>query len=122
MKPRDCKLYNKIKRRVYVKYPTHSAYRSGFLVKQYKREFSKKYGKSKKPYIGNKTRKKGLTRWFAEKWRNSRGQIGYKYKNDIYRPTIKISHKTPKTYKELSSKTIKKSRRIKYKKGRVTKF
>ena len=60
--------------------------------------------------------KKGLNRWFKEKWKNTRDEIGYKYKNDIYRPTKRITKATPITYEELSAKDIKKARRTKYKK------
>lgn len=121
MKPVDIKLYNKVKKTIYKKYPKHSAYRSGILVKNYKKQFTKKYGKSKKAYKGKKT-KKGLTRWFAEKWRNQRGEIGYKYKSDIYRPTKRITKKTPKTFKDLTKKRIKTARKIKYTKGRIRRF
>ena len=58
-KPTDNSLYNKIKKDIYKKNPKHSAYRSGILVKTYKKEFLKKYGK-KKPYTGKKTKKRGL--------------------------------------------------------------
>ena len=34
--PSDKKLYEKVKKEIYKKYPKHSAYRSGLLVKQYK--------------------------------------------------------------------------------------
>ena len=34
--PTDKKLYEKVKAEIYKKYPTHSAYRSGLLVKEYK--------------------------------------------------------------------------------------
>ena len=34
--PKDLKLYKKVKEEVYKKYPKHSAYRSGILVKTYK--------------------------------------------------------------------------------------
>ena len=44
MKPSDSKLYNKIKKRIYKKNPIHSAYRSGLLVKTYKKQYAKKYG------------------------------------------------------------------------------
>ncbi len=120
--PTDTKLYNKIKKEVYKQHPKHSAYRSGILVKTYKNKFSKKYGNKKSPYLGNKTRKKGLTRWFDEKWVNQRGEVGYKYKNDIYRPSKRITKKTPVTHKELTKKQIKRARRIKYTKGRVKRF
>jgi len=121
-KPSDSKLYNKIKERIYKEQPHHSAYRSGKLVKEYKKQFTKKYGKRKSPYKGNKTKKNGLKRWFDEKWTNQRGEIGYKNKNDIYRPTFRITKKTPTTHGELTPKQITRARREKYQKGRVSKF
>mgnify|MGYP005992422107 CR=1 FL=1 len=122
MKPSDQKLYNKTKKKLYKKIPKHSAYRSGLLVKKYKKNFTKKYGKMKQPYIGKKNKKTGLSRWFNEEWKNQRGEIGYKYKNDVYRPTKRITKKTPITFDELSKKRIKKARTRKYRKGRVNKF
>ena len=121
-KPKDIKLYNKTKKNIYKKYTKHSAYRSGVLVKTYKQRFSKKYGSKKSPYIGKKSVKKGLKRWFREKWVNQRGETGYRYKNDIYRPTKRITNKTPKTYRELTKKRIKRARQKKYRKGRVYRF
>ena len=88
--PVDKKLYDTIKKRIYKKQPKHSAYRSGLLVQEYKKQFSKKYGKRKQPYTGEKN-KKGLKRWFREKWVNQRGEVGYKYKSDIYRPSKRIT-------------------------------
>lgn len=120
--PNDKKLYNKTKRYIYKKYPKHSAYRSGLLVQEYKKSFSKKYGKNKDPYKGKKSVKKGLGRWFREKWVNQRGEIGYRYKSDVYRPSKRITKKTPKTYKELSKQQIKKARSKKYRIGRVNRF
>lgn len=120
--PSDMKLYNRTKKKLYKKIPKHSAYRSGLLVQQYKKNFTEKYGKKKEPYKGNLTKKKGLRRWFAEDWRNQRGEIGYKYKNDVYRPKKRITKKTPKTFKELNKKEIKRARTEKYRKGRVVKF
>jgi hypothetical protein len=120
--PVDKKLYDKIKKRIYKKQPTHSAYRSGKVVKEYKKQFTKKYGKRKSPYKGTKTKKRGLMRWFEEKWVNQRGEIGYKNKNDIYRPTHRITKKTPTTHEELSKKQIRRARIEKYRKGRVSKF
>jgi len=120
--PRDKKLYNKTKQYIYKKYPKHSAYRSGLLVQEYKKRFSKKYGKKRDPYKGKKTEKKGLGRWFREKWVNQRGEVGYRYKSDVYRPSKRITKKTPKTYKELSKQQIKKARSKKYRVGRVNRF
>ena len=72
--------------------------------------------------MGKKTKKKGLSRWFLEKWKNQRGKIGYKYKSDVYRPTHRITKKTPITFSELTKKQLKRARSIKLKKGRVNKF
>lgn len=119
--PKDLKLYNKIKKKIYKKNPTNSAYRSGAIVKEYKLAF-KKIHSSKYPYKGAKTRKRGLFRWFKEKWRNQRGRIGYKTNSDIYRPTKRINKYTPKTFKELTRKQIKVSRREKKRTGRVRRF
>jgi len=43
-------------------------------------------------------------------------------KNDIYRPNIRISKKTPKTFNELTRKKIKRARKTKARTGRVKKF
>ena len=103
--PRDLILYNKIKKKVYKKIPKHSAYRSGILVQQYKKAFKKKYPK-KNPYKGKTTERKGLKRWFNEKWVNQDGKVGYHSKSDIYRPSKRITSNTPITHKELSKKEI----------------
>ena len=67
-KPVDLVLYAKVKSVIYAKNPKHSAYRSGHVVKEYKKQFSEKYGKRKSPYTkGSKTIKKGLTRTFPQK-------------------------------------------------------
>jgi hypothetical protein len=118
--PADSKLYNKVKKQIYKKYPKHSAYRSGILVRSYKEQFKKKYGNTK-PYLKKKNTS-GLTRWFKEKWMNQRGEVGYKFKSDIYRPTKRISKSTPTTFAELSKKQLTKARKTKASKGRVKKF
>ena len=120
--PSDSKLYEKVKKEIYKQHPKHSAYRSGIVVKTYKERYAKKNGNRKQPYKGKRTKKKGLGRWFREKWVNQRGEVGYKYKNDVYRPSKKITRKTPKTHGELTKREIKKARTKKYRKGRVDKF
>lgn len=123
MTPSDLSLYKKTKKHIYKKNPKHSAYRSGLLVKTYKKRFAKKYGTRKNPYLGKRSRtRKGLKRWFAEEWVNQRGEVGYKHKNDIYRPTHRITKKTPLTHNELTKKEIKNARTKKYRKGRVKSF
>lgn len=119
--PVDKQLYSKIKAKVYKKNPKHSAYRSGIVVQEYKKAFSKKHGK-KSPYKGKKTQKRGLARWFKEKWRNQRGKIGYKYKSDVYRPTRRITSKTPVTFRELTKKQIRRARSEKRRTRRVKRF
>lgn len=120
--PTDQKLYDLVKKRVYKEIPKHSAYRSGIVVQKYKKSFKSKYGAARSPYKGKKTQKKGLKRWFAEDWRNQRGEIGYKYKNDVYRPTKRITKNTPTTFSELSKKEIKRARREKRRTKRVKNF
>lgn len=119
--PTDQKLYNKIKSQIYAQNPQHSAYRSGMVVKKYKTEFARKFPR-KSPYRGSPKTTEGLTRWFKEEWRNQRGEVGYKYGSDIYRPTKKISRETPKTFSELSRSRLNKARREKLSKGRVRRF
>jgi hypothetical protein len=118
--PRDIILYNKIKKEISEKYK-HSAYRSGLIVKKYKEEYVKKYNRDD-AYIGDKPKLSNLQRWFMEDWKNQRGETGYKYKNDIYRPTIKINNNTPTTFNELTNDQIIKAKKEKATKGRVKKF
>ena len=112
--PANQELYDKAKKDIYAKYPVHSAYRSGLLVKTYKERGGK--------YIGKENKSSGLNRWFREIWSNSRGELGYKYKNDVYRPTKRINDKTPTTFKELTKEQIEKAKAEKSKTGRVKKF
>ena len=112
--PKNKKLYEEVKNEIYKKHPKHSAYRSGLLVKEYKRRGGE--------YIGKKDDEKGLGKWYRERWTNTRGETGYKYKNDIYRPTVRVNKDTPTTHKELSETQIKNAQKEKAKKGRVSKF
>lgn len=118
--PKDKILYNRIKAGVYSKNKTHSAYRSGLIVKKYKEAYKKKHGGGS-AYTGTKT-KENLTRWFREDWKTEKGKKTYKEGGTIFRPTKRISSKTPATMSELTSKQ--KSSAIKEKKrtGRVKKY
>ena len=91
--PKNKKLYEEVKNEIYRRYPQHSAYRSGLLVKTYKAKGGE--------YIGKKDDEKGLGKWYRERWTNTRGETGYKYKYDIYRPTVRVNKDTPTTHKEL---------------------
>ena len=99
--------------------PKHSAYRSGHLVQQYKKAYKEKHNKTD-AYRGKGA--KPLATWFKESWRNTRGQVGYQKKDDIYRPTKRVSSKTATTMSELSKKEIKKAKETKAKTGRVPRF
>ena len=101
--PSDKNMYENVKKKIYKKYPIHSAYRSGLLVKSYKKEFSKVFGDRKSPYKKPKQKKDntGLTRWFKEKWVSDTGKVGYTNKSSVYRPTIKVTKQTPITWSEL---------------------
>ena len=112
--PKNKKLYEEVKDEIYKKYPKHSAYRSGLLVKEYKERGGE--------YIGKKNKSSGLNRWFKEKLVNQRGEVGYKKKSDIYRPSVRVNKDTPTTFSELSAKQIKNAQQEKKKTGRVKKF
>ena len=114
--PVDHKLYEQVKQETYEQHPNHSAYRSGLLVKEYKR----RHGPG--AYKGKENKSSGLNRWFKENWKSQRGEVGYKYKSDVYRPTVKVNKDTPTTFKELTKEQIEKARKEKARKGRVSKF
>ncbi len=118
-KPNDKELYEKIKKEITNKYKP-SAYRSGLLVKKYKEEYYKKH-KNNNAYSGDR-QNSNLKRWFNEKWTNQRGEIGYKNKGDIYRPTIRINSKTPTTINELTPQQISRAKNEKRVKGRVRRY
>lgn len=121
--PRDMTLYNSVKKMASKKFKSPSGiYRSSWIVKEYLNRGGK--------YSSNKKETSGLTRWFKEKWvdisrpiKNSKGKvIGYKScgrktqsnnKYPLCRPSKRINKKTPKTYKELSSKILNKAKRDK---------
>jgi len=110
--PTNKKLYAKAR----AKYSSmkHSAYKSGLVVKEYKKLGGK--------YSGEKPKKKGLTRWFKEDWRTEKGKKTYKEGGTIFRPTKRITKDTPTTMKELTPAQKKKAIAEKKKKGKVTKY
>jgi len=119
--PTDMKLYEQVKNEIFLKYPKHSAYRSGLLVKTYKEKFQQKHG-NKEPYNGKEKQTQGLNRWFKEEWKNQRGEVGYQSQGDIYRPSKRITKDTPKTLNELSKKDIQQAMIEKRTTGRVKRF
>ena len=63
-----------------------------------------------------------LKRWFKEKWTTPSGNTDYSKGENTFRPTKKISKKTPKTWNELSDADKAKAKKEKNTKGRVSKY
>lgn len=116
MEPTNEKLWARVKREADNIYKKHSAYKSGWMVKRYK-ELGGKFRRAP-----NKPDARPLARWFAEDWRNQHGTTGYEHKNDVYRPTRRVTRKTPKTHRELSARRIRRVAREKSRTGRVRRF
>mgnify|MGYP003653544511 FL=1 len=112
--PSNKALYERVKKKIYAKNPKHSAYRSGMVVKEYKKQGG--------TYKGSKSSGKGLSRWFKEKWKTQSGSTTYKKKGDIFRPTVRVNKKTPTTMSELSAKEKKEATKEKKATGRVKKY
>jgi hypothetical protein len=122
--PKDASLYNSVKKAANKKFKSPSGiYRSSWIVKEYLRRGGK--------YSGSKDKSSGLSRWFKEKWvdlnrpiKNSKGKvIGYKKcgrktqkikgKYPLCRPSKSVNKKSPRTYKEISKKSLSKAKRDK---------
>ena len=119
-KPVDTKLYEKVKKLANKKFESKSGiYRSSWIVKEY----LKRGGK----YSGTKSqsKSKGLARWYKENWvdLNRPTSIGFakcgrrslEGKYPLCRPSKRVTSKTPRTYKEISKKSIKKAKKQKSK-------
>jgi hypothetical protein len=102
--PTNKKLYEKIKRKADEIYSHPSAYKSGYIVKEYKKAGGKYVQKKEISEI------KPLKRWFAEEWKD----IGHK-DYPVYRPTKRINKKTPLTPDEIDEKNLKKQVKLKQK-------
>jgi hypothetical protein len=90
--PEDKELYNKAKEYADAIYKKPSAYKSGYIVKKYK-EMGGKYLNDNKP--------KNLKRWFKEDWTD----VGHK-NYPVYRPTKRVSKKTPLTPDEIDEDNL----------------
>ena len=96
-------LYHRVKKEADTIYKTHSAYKSGWIVKTYKARGGT-YANDRAPKL--------LKRWFQEKW----GDIGGK-KYPVYRPFQRVTKKTPLTAFEIdpahATQQIRRKQRIK---------
>ena len=63
-----------------------------------------------------------LKRWFKEDWRTPKGKKGYEGGENTFRPTKKISSKTPLTWSELTPAEKASGQREKNTKGRVSRY
>ena len=111
MKPKNAALYERVKKSIKMK---PSAYRSGLIVKKYKQLGG--------TYIGPKPRLTGLSRWFAENWKSDTRKYRYTSKSSVYRPTKRVTSRTPKTFSELTRSQVLRAKREKARTGRVKVF
>lgn len=100
--PSNPALYERVKKEIYAKYKKHSAYRSGALVKRYKQLGGK--------YTGRKRSLEGLSRWFKEQW----GDVGHKG-YPVYRPSRRVSKKTPLLATEIDPRNLRRQISLKQK-------
>jgi hypothetical protein len=123
--PINKELYSKVKKLANKKFTSKSGiYRSSWIVKEYKKRGGK--------YSGPPSKNSGLNRWFNEHWvdlnrpiKKNGKIVGYhacgrkssksKEKYPLCRPSKKVSSKTPRTYKSISKKSIRKAKKEKKK-------
>jgi hypothetical protein len=91
-----------------------SAYRSGAIVKKYKQLGG--------TFVGPKPKLIGLARWFAENWKSDTGKYRYTSRSSVYRPTRRVTAKTPRTFSELTRSQVLRAKREKARTGRVKVF
>jgi hypothetical protein len=104
--PLDKELYQQVKKHINKIYTKNSAYRSAAYVKLYK-DLGGKYKEDTK-----KKKLEGLPLWFSERWEDvnpDKNKTSY----PVYRPTIKVSEKTPKTVDEISKSRLKEQAKLK---------
>lgn len=105
MKPKNKELYEKARSIVYKQYEKPSAYRSGALIKKYK-ELGGTFINDGKP--------KPLKRWYSELWKDvNPNKTSTSY--PVYRPTKRISSKTPLTVNEIDKDNLKSQSKLKQK-------
>lgn len=97
----DEDLYNEVRKDADSIYKKSSAYKSGWIVKEYKKRGGR-YADDNKP--------KNLKRWFREEW----ADIGGK-QYPVYRPHKRISKDTPLTASEIDPQQAKKQIALKQK-------
>jgi len=99
--PINEKLYKAVSHYADIIYDKPSAYKSGFIVKMYK----KLGGKYKEDHAEH-----NLERWFKEKWKD----VGNK-EYPVYRPSIRVNKNTPLTIDEIDKNNLKNQIKLKQK-------
>lgn len=113
MIPSNPYLYAKVRKYIYSIYKKPSAYRSGALVKMYKKLGGTYHNDNNS---NNNIDSRPLARWFEEKWKDvSPNKYKTKEHYPLYRPTKRITSKTPTTLEEISKKEIEKQYKRKQK-------
>jgi len=85
------------------KFSKHSAYKSMYKTKYYKSHGGK--------FCSGSKSSANLTRWKKEKWRSEKGKKDYGgRKVGNFRPTVKVSSKTPKLMQDVSKSDRAKAR------------
>lgn len=106
--PSNPQLYQEVKEKIMKSYKKNSAFASGAIVKEYKRQGGK--------YIDD-GEPRNLKRWFQEKWIDVNPILGVT--NDdaypVFRPTKRINKKTPATLTEIPIERLKKQYQLKQK-------
>jgi hypothetical protein len=103
--PTDQKLYEEVKTDMDNIYDKPSAYRSGAIVKEYKNRGG--------TYIED-NKSKNLERWFKEKWKNINPIVSDdKDMYPTYRPTKRISDKTPTLLQDIPIDRLKEQIKLK---------
>jgi hypothetical protein len=114
--PADTDLYQEARDFIRSRYKKNSAFASGAIVKHYKQQFKKKYGDEENPYIDDKS-PKNLKRWFKERWVNINPLMGILKDSayPVFRPTYRVSNKTPTLYQEIPKSNLIKQHKLKQK-------
>ena len=106
--PLNQELYDEVKEKIMKSYKKNSAFASGAIVKEYKRQGGK-YKDDKQP--------RHLTRWFEEKWVDVNPVLGVIKDSayPVFRPTHKVNKNTPTLLQDIPKEVLKKQYDLKQK-------
>jgi hypothetical protein len=105
MTPKDKKLYEKVKKQADEIYKKPSAYKSGYIIQEYKRRGGE-FVDDNKP--------KELKAWFKAQWMDinpNKTKTSY----PVYRPTVRVNKQTPLLVSEIDKKNLEEQIKLKQK-------